>query len=358
MVGCVKRDNQSVNDLSESAVMTTDYAAAEDSAYNEGEYYGNAVAATDSSFAPMVAEAGGIYADKDFVESTPPMPIGGDGVVPVTISATDRKMIRMINLQAETKDLTPLVNTIKVQTAALGGYVENMNQSEDGGEYQMMYERSGVTYIVTQKNAWLTLRIPKDQTDSFLNFIDGSAYIYGRSENVTDVTLQYVDIDSRNKSLRVEQERLMELLGQSADLEVILRLENRLSEVRYEIERNESTLRSYDNQVDYSTVTINIREVAEYTKPAAVATSRIAKIGREFVDKCKEAGYGALTALLWVISIVPYLLVAALIILAIVLIIRRIIKSLKQRRAKAAAKEAVIKATPNNVAVKDEDSRS
>ena len=57
----------------------------------------------------------------------------------------------------------------------------------------------------------------------------------------------------------------MELLEQAKDLEQILALESKLSDLRYEINSYESQLRTYDNQIDYSTVDINIREV-EYEK--------------------------------------------------------------------------------------------
>jgi len=45
-------------------------------------------------------------------------------------------------------------------------------------------------------------------------------------------------------------------------------LEKRLSDIRYELESMESQLRLYDNQVDYSTVTISIDEVNQFTPTA------------------------------------------------------------------------------------------
>ena len=80
-----------------------------------------------------------------------------------------------------------------------------------------------------------------------------------------DVTLDYVDKTAYKDSLRTEYERVMELLEQAKDLEQILALESKLSDLRYEINSYESQLRTYDNQIDYSTVNINIREV-EYEK--------------------------------------------------------------------------------------------
>jgi hypothetical protein len=53
-----------------------------------------------------------------------------------------------------------------------------------------------------------------------------------------DVTDQYFDAQSRLSALRVQETRLLvELLEEAASLEDILDIEDRLSEVRYEIER-------------------------------------------------------------------------------------------------------------------------
>ena len=55
-----------------------------------------------------------------------------------------------------------------------------------------------------------------------------------KNESVEDVTLQYVDVESRKKALETEQERLMELLSSAENMEDLLAIESKLSEVRYE----------------------------------------------------------------------------------------------------------------------------
>ena len=62
----------------------------------------------------------------------------------------------------------------------------------------------------------------------------------------------------RKKSLEIEQERLWALLEKADSLDAVVALEARLSEIRYELESYTSQLRLYDNQVDYSTVSIYI----------------------------------------------------------------------------------------------------
>ena len=72
------------------------------------------------------------------------------------------------------------------------------------------------------------------------------------------MTLDYVDKTAYKESLQVEYDRVMELLEEAKDLDQILALESKLSQLRYEIDSYESQLRTYDNLIDYSTVHIYI----------------------------------------------------------------------------------------------------
>ena len=60
------------------------------------------------------------------------------------------------------------------------------------------------------------------------------------------------------KELETEQQRLLELLETAESLDDILTIESRLTEVQYELDSKESQLRTYDNQIDYSTVYLDL----------------------------------------------------------------------------------------------------
>ena len=65
--------------------------------------------------------------------------------------------------------------------------------------------------------------------------------------------------------MEIEQERLFGLLEKTETLEDIVSLESRLSSIRHELQMLETELRTIDNKVDYSTVTIHISEVERLT---------------------------------------------------------------------------------------------
>ena len=155
--------------------------------------------------------------------------------------------------------------------------------------------------------------------------------ITNRSENVQDITLQYTDMQSRKKSLTIEQERLWELLEKADTLEAVIALEERLSEIRYELECFESQLRTYDNQVDYSTVTIDISEVTVFTP--TVPDSVAARIQKGFIRNLENVGQNITDIFVWFISHIPALVVLFAVIGAIILFVR-LFASLKAKDLK------------------------
>ena len=95
----------------------------------------------------------------------------------------------------------------------------------------------------------MTARIPAKRLDEFVQRVGEQSNITNKEERVEDVTLQYVDLESRKKALATEQDRLLELLEKAESVEDIISIEARLSDVRYELESMESQLRTLNNQI-------------------------------------------------------------------------------------------------------------
>ena len=134
------------------------------------------------------------------------------------------------------------------------------------------------------------------------------------------MTLQYSDIESRKKSLTIEQDRLWELLEKAESVDSIIALEARLSEIRYQLESFESQLRTYDNQVDYSTVSISIDEVRVLTPttPDTIAT----RIQKGFSRNLEGVCNGMVNFFVWFLSSLPSLVLLAVVIMAVVFVLR------------------------------------
>lgn len=233
---------------------------------------------------------------------------------------TGRKLIRDVNMSVEARDFDGVLSQITDKVRELGGYVES---SDVSGISVNSYGGS------QQRYADIRARIPADRLDRFVETVESAGNVTSKQEQVTDVTLQYSDVQSRKKSMEIEQERLWALLEKAESLDAVVALEARLSEIRYELESYTSQLRLYDNQVDYSTVSINMREVKDLTPtaPDSIGT----RIQKGFNRSLNNLGEAGTDLIVWIASNSPILLVLAVIIAAVVLFVRGLSRRMQGR---------------------------
>lgn len=232
-----------------------------------------------------------------------------------------RKWIITVNLSAETEDLDAAAAALDEKITALNGYVED----------QRIY--NGSTYSSRRyRSANLTIRIPAEDVDKFTDEVGGIANVVSQEKNLEDVTLQYVATESRLTALETEEARLLELLAQAENMSDLLEIEERLTDVRYELESYASQKRLYDNQIDYATIYLNIEEVQEYT-PVEEPTLW-ERLSGGFTDSLKGLGEGAVDLLVWIVTSSPYLVVFVGITLVVLLLIKRARKINAKKKAK------------------------
>ncbi len=237
-------------------------------------------------------------------------------------AAASRKLIRTVYLTMETTEFDVLMKELTQAIEDLGGYVESSSVSGS----------SILASSESQRYASLAVRIPSNRLDGFLDDIGSRGNITNRSESTEDVTLQYTDIEGRKKALKIEQDRLLELLAQADSMDAVIALESRLSEIRYQLESMESQLRTYDNQVDYSTVHIDLSEVKVFTptSPDSIST----RIQKGFSKNLKSVSDGLIDFFVLAVTSLPSLVVLAVVILIIALILRTVIRFDKRHTQK------------------------
>lgn len=228
------------------------------------------------------------------------------------ILSESRKLIRTVDMTVETKEFDVFLTSLERQVQERGGYIESSE----------LYNGSTYSGYRSSRDASLTLRIPAEELEAFLETVSEISNVVRRADSVEDVTLSYVDMESHRDALLTEQTRLMELLEKAESLTDILAIEERLTSVRYQLESMESQLRTMDNQVNYSTIYLYVNEVKELT-PAEDKTIG-ERIGEGFVGSLKEVGEGAVDIFVWVAINLPHLCIWAAVIAAVILIFSRI----------------------------------
>lgn len=237
----------------------------------------------------------------------------------------NRKVIRNAELRVETLEFDPMISALRSKVNELGGYVQS--DSVSGRSYG---SNTGL------RTAHTVVRIPAEKLDEFLTAVDGLGNVVSRSEDVDDVTESYIDTEARLDSLRTEHQTLLDLLSRAEDLEDIIILQERISEVQYQIESYEARIRSYDSLIAYSTVTLQINEVERVT--AAVEESFGDEVSRRFSESLEDVGDGFKAFASWFIGNLPSILILLILFIGLPLLIIMIcVKSAKKRRAKRRA---------------------
>lgn len=225
----------------------------------------------------------------------------------------DRKWIITVYMSSETEDLDAMTAALDTRITELNGYVED----------QHIY--NGSAYATRRyRSANLTIRVPAESVDKFTEQVSGIANVISQEKNMEDVTLNYVSTESRMKALQTEEARLLELMEKAETMADLLEIEARLTDVRYELESTTSRLRTYDNQINYATIYLDISEVQEYT-PVEDPTLW-ERICGGFKDSLEDLGESLQDLLVGIVVVFPFLLVYGGAGLAIFLIVRHFIK--------------------------------
>ena len=179
---------------------------------------------------------------------------------------SSRKLIKRVSMHLETLEFDKSVSMIEEYVRRYNGYIEasNVYYNERYSDY---YKSS-----LSNRTAEYTVRIPNNLVDGFVSSAGDIGNIISNQTSTEDITLGYLDVESRAKALKIQQERLLALLEEASSVEEIISLEDRISQVTYELESKESVLRNYDSLVSFSTVNLSLTEVNKITEPEPETT--------------------------------------------------------------------------------------
>ena len=229
-----------------------------------------------------------------------------------------RKLIRTVSLSLETKEFDSVLTNLSTKTTELGGYIET--SSVNGNSYSHHSTRYA-SYVI---------RIPADKLNEFVEVVSELGNVTQKNESVEDVTLRYIDVESHKKALETEQERLLELLSKAENMEEILTIESKLSDIRYEIENYESQLKTMDNQIDYSTVSVYVDEVERVTDTGEKGFFE--EIKERFGNSLYVVARGIRGLVIGILGSLPILIVCGGVIAVVVIVVRKILKKRNMRK--------------------------
>jgi chromosome segregation ATPase len=103
--------------------------------------------------------------------------------------------------------------------------------------------------------------VPSSQLDSVIADVKELGHVESESQSGEEVTSQYVDLQARLTNARNTEQRLTELLRrQTGKLDEVVTVEEKISEVREQIERMEAERKNLSERVDFGTLSVSLSE--------------------------------------------------------------------------------------------------
>lgn len=205
-------------------------------------------------------------------------------------------------------------------------------------EYNAFFETSYVNGMINQdartnqrRYANYSLRVPKEHFQEMLDRfyeIGNVLYVSTRADNIT---AQYFDTESRLNTYRTEEARLLAMLEKANTVEDMIMVESRISDVRYQIESLTATLKNWQNQVDYSTIELSIREVTKLSESAPYQQTYSQELGSGLKSTLGAIGEFCKLLFKFVVVLSPVLIIAAVVVVIVLRVRKRKIQEKKER---------------------------
>lgn len=112
-------------------------------------------------------------------------------------------------------------------------------------------------FVALQTQTAISVRIPAARFEEALAAIEHMGKVLARQIEALDVGERYRDLGLRLKTLEAMRQRLEELLARAGNVKEALEVEQQLERVLGEIEQIKGQLRSFDDRIAYSTLTLD-----------------------------------------------------------------------------------------------------
>ena len=162
------------------------------------------------------------------------------------VVATERMIIHQASLSVNVKELDKAQSNIEKKVEQYGGYIVESNVFQEDDQ---------------TSSGKMIVRIPEKNFEKFLvDAEEVAAEILERNVTGQDVTEQYVDLESRVKSKRAVEERLLEFMSKAQKTDDLLKISADLATIQEEIEVMVGKMKYLENQTSFSTIELTMYE--------------------------------------------------------------------------------------------------
>lgn len=203
-------------------------------------------------------------------------------------TTVEQKLIKRANLVIEKSNIDEVDQLLLNLVERQQGYISNSRNWLNSNK---------------QKHFWFEIRVPVANFNLLVEELSSKEYgqVISRSITTQDVTEEYMDLETRLKNLLAQEERYRSLLDIANEVEEILKIENELNRIRTEVEILQGRKNYLDNQISFSTITVEFRQ----PEPISSGSPGIVRAIRNAISQMIEQFY---KIIVFIGTIIPYLL--------------------------------------------------
>lgn len=234
-------------------------------------------------------------------------------------------LVYTCDISIDTLDFEKSVAEFKNMLKSVNGFIEHETYSDgySQGSYYVEEEDKNKMYETT-------VRVPSRQYEAFLGGADKLGDVRSKTSNVENVSQEYTDLNTSLEIYEAKEKRYIKQLSQISDDAQALKVEKELTELQIKIAQIKTRMNEIKTDVDYSTINVTLVQVAKYNEKPVKKDTFWQRLGNTVKDTWKTFLAFLEALLFFIIRVMPYLILIALIILAVYYIQKKVYSKRKK----------------------------
>lgn len=224
------------------------------------------------------------------------------------------KVIKNSNITMQTDNYDNSLNNIKGLIQSTDSMIVKMQESQGSNYYSSYLNESKL------RTAEIIVKVEKNKFEAFNNEVKKHANVISYNEETQDISSSYSDVEAKIESYKLQERQLNGLLTKATVAKDLLEISNQIQKVIQEREYLQRQKNSYDNQIEYSTVSINLTEVKSTVIKEKNIFVRMFDTLKMSVIQIKDI---CVSTIMVIVYFIPYVIALSIILLIIYVIIKR-----------------------------------
>lgn len=220
---------------------------------------------------------------------------------------TNRKIIKTASLSIRTKNYDTFMTVLNQKIEQCGGYIEQSQENNFDN--------------ASNRNANMDVRIPAENLDRFIEELAVIGTITSKAITSDDITDSYIDVESRIKALETEEKTLLGLLEKAENLSDVIQLQDRLSQVRADLESMKAQKQGYDSMVAYSGISLAIDEVERVVEGD---DTFFGEVKEKLMNNLYDLGDFFRELAINLIAALPYIAIIGVVAVIVIIVVKRV----------------------------------